>query len=132
LAGRDTLDQPIEVRLGQPIAGLTVTMTDQPTVLTGAIFDASGQPTSEYSIVAFSTDRALWTVPRRVSSVARLSSDGRFAITGLPPGEYFLAVSADLDPAQLGDASFLESLLPAAVTVALGEGERKVQDFRIR
>ena len=48
LAGRDTLDQPIEVRLGQPTAGLTVTMTDQPTVLTGAIFDASGQPTSEY------------------------------------------------------------------------------------
>ena len=82
--------------------------------------------------MAFSTDRALWNVPRRVSSVARLSSDGRFTITGLPPGEYYLAVSADLDPGQLGDASFLESLLPAAVTVVLGEGERKVQDFRIR
>jgi len=132
LAGRDTLDQPIDVRLGQPIAGLTVTMTDRPTALTGTIFDASGQPTSEYSIVAFSTDRALWSVPRRVSSVARLSSDGRFTITGLPPGEYYLAVKADFDPAQLGEASFLESLVPAAVTVALGEGERKVQDFRIR
>jgi hypothetical protein len=41
-------------------------------------------------------------------------------------------VSADLDPAQLGEASFLESLVAAAVKVAIAEGERKVQDFRIR
>ena len=71
-------------------------------------------------------------MPRRVSSVTRLSSDGRFTITGLPPGEYHLAVSADLDPAQLGEASFLESLVAAAVKVTIAEGERKVQDYRIR
>ncbi len=130
--GRDTLDAPLEVRLGQPTADLTVTMTDRPTTITGTIYDAAGQPTSEYSIVAFSTDRTLWTVPRRVSSVTRLSSDGRFTITGLPPGEYYLAVSADFDPAQLSVASFLESLVSAAVHVAIAEGERKVQDYRIR
>lgn len=132
LEGRDTLDAPIDVRPGQSIADLTVTMTDRPTVLSGTIFDATGQPTSEYSIVAFSTNRALWTVPRRVSSVTRLSSDGRFTITGLPPGDYYLAVSADFDPVQLGEASFLESLVAAAVNVAITEGERKVQDYRIR
>ena len=71
-------------------------------------------------------------MPRRVSSVTRLSSDGRFTITGLPPGEYYLAVSADLDPAELSDAPFLESLVSAAIRVAIAEGERKVQDFRIR
>lgn len=132
LAGRDTLDAPIEVRPGQTIADLTVTLTDRPTSITGTIFDAAGQPTSEYSMVAFSTDRALWTVPRRVSSVTRLSSDGRFSITGLPPGEYYLAVSDDLDPAQLGEAAFLESLVSAAIRVEIVEGERKVQDFRVR
>jgi Carboxypeptidase regulatory-like domain len=132
LDGRDTLDVPIDVRPGQAIADLTVTMTDRPAVVTGTILDASGQPTSEYSIVAFSTDRALWSVPRRVSSVTRLSSDGRFTITGLPPGEYYLAVSADLDPAQLGEVSFLESLVAAAEKITIAEGERKVQDFRIR
>ena len=92
----------------------------------------SGKPTSEYSIVAFSTDRALWTVPRRVSSVARLSSDGRYRISGLPPGEYYLAALTDLDPVQLAEAAFLESLMPAAVKVAIGEGERKVQDYQVR
>jgi len=132
LGDRDTLDAPLEVRLGQPIADLSVTITDRPTAITGTIFDAAGQPTSEYSMVAFSTDRALWTVPRRVSSVTRLSSDGRFTITGLPPGEYYLAVSADLDPVELSDPAFLESLVAAAIRVAIVEGERKVQDYRIR
>jgi protocatechuate 3,4-dioxygenase beta subunit len=133
LGDRDTLDVPFEVRLGQPITGLTVAMTDQPTELTGTVLNAQGQPTSEYAVLAFSTDRALWTTaPRRVSGAARLSSDGKYRISGLPPGEYYLAVITDLTPGQLDDPSFLESLIAAAVKVALGEGERKVQDYQVR
>jgi protocatechuate 3,4-dioxygenase beta subunit len=133
LGERDTLDVPFEVRLGQPIAGLTVTMTDQPTELTGMVVNAAGQPTSEYSMLAFSADRAHWTTsPRRVSGAARLSSDGRYRISGLPPGEYYLAVMTDFSPTQLDDPSFLESLIPKAVKVVMGEGERKVQDYQIR
>jgi hypothetical protein len=133
LGGRDTLDLPFEVRLGEPIAGLTVSMTDQPTEVTGTVLDASGRPTSEYSMLAFSADRTHWTTaPRRVSSAARLSSDGRYRISGLPPGEYYLAVMTDVSPGELDDPSFLESLIPWAVKVVLGEGERKVQDYRIR
>jgi hypothetical protein len=133
LGDRDTLDLPFEVRLGQPIAGLTVTMTDRPTELTGTVSDASGRPTSEYSMLAFSTDRAMWTTsPRRVSSAARLSSDGRYRISGLPPGEYYVAAITDVLPGQLGDSSFLESLIPVAARVVVAEGERKVQDYAIR
>jgi hypothetical protein len=133
LSGRDTLDVPFEVQLGQPIAGLTVTMTDQPTELTGTVVNAAGQPTSEYSMLAFSAERTLWTTaPRRVSGAARLSSDGRYRISGLPPGEYYLAVITDVIPGQLDDPSFLESLIPRAVKVVMGEGERKVQDYQVR
>jgi hypothetical protein len=133
LGDRDTLDVPFEVRLGTPIAGLTVTMTDRPTELTGTVSDASGRPTSEYAMLAFSTDRAMWTTsPRRVSGAARLSSDGRYRISGLPPGEYYVAAMTDITPGQLDDPSFLESLIPLGVKVVVGEGERKVQDYRIR
>ncbi len=133
LDGRDTLDVPFEIRLGQPVIDLVVTMTDQVTELNGAVLDASGRPTSEYSVLAFSTERALWaTAPRRVSGAARLSSDGHYRIRGLPPGEYYLAVLTDFDPARSSDVSLLESLIPSAVKVTIGEGERKTQDYRIR
>jgi protocatechuate 3,4-dioxygenase beta subunit len=133
LGGRDTLDVPFEVRLGQPISGLIVTMTDKTTALTGTVLDAAGQPTSEYSMLVFSADRTHWTTAsRRVSGAARLSSDGHYRISGLPPGEYYLTVITDVIPGQLDDPSFLESLIPRAVKVVMGEGERKVQDYRIR
>ena len=76
-------------------------------------------------MLAFSTDRALWTVPRRVSGAVRLSSDGRYRIVGLPPGEYYVTAIIDFDPVQLADTSFLESLLSASAKVTLGESERK-------
>jgi hypothetical protein len=84
-------------------------------------------------MLAFSTDRALWTTsPRRVSGAARLSSDGRYRISGLPPGEYYVAAITEVMPGQLDDPSFLESLIPQAAKVVVGEGERKVQDYTIR
>lgn len=129
--GRDTLDVPLEVKSGQPVSNLTLTLTDRPTELAGTLSDAAGRPTSEYSMLAFSTDRALWTAPRRISGAARLSSDGRFRIVGLPPGEYYLTAIADFDPLQLGDASFLESLIPPSAKVVLGESERKEFNLRI-
>jgi hypothetical protein len=97
------------------------------------VLDASGKATSEYSVLAFSTERALWTTsPRRVSLAGRLSSDGRYRINALPPGEYFLVVVTEVSPTDMDDPAFLDSLIPAAVKVALGEGERKVQDYKVR
>jgi hypothetical protein len=129
--GRDTLDQPLEVMAGQPVADLTLTMIDRPTELSGALSDAEGRPTSEYSIFAFSTDRSMWTVPRRVSGAVRLSSDGHYRIVGLPPGEYYVTALIDFEPIQLSDPVFLESLIPAAAKVTLGESERKPLNLKI-
>ena len=61
----------------------------------------------------------------------RPATNGAFALDGLPPGQYRVAVLTDLDPADLADSSFLDALAGAAVTVTLGEGERKTQDLRI-
>jgi hypothetical protein len=132
LDGHDTLDVPFDVGRGQALSGLVVTVTDRPTEISGTLRDAAGQLTSEYSMAAFSTDRSLWTsAPRRVSNAVRLSSDGRYRVVGLPPGEYYLSAISDFDPAQLGDPAFLESLISQSVKVTLGEGERRVQDLKI-
>jgi hypothetical protein len=133
LDGRDTLDGSLAIAHTQPISGLRVTVTDRPTELSGQLTDASGHPTSEYSILAFATDRSLWTsAPRRVSGAVRLSSDGRYRITGLPAGDYYLAAIVDFDPVQLGDPSFLESLIGASAKFTLSDGERKTQDLHLR
>jgi hypothetical protein len=132
LNDRDTLDVPLEVRAGEDVGNLIITLIDRPTEVTGTLFDQLGRPAPEFSVVVFSTDRAHWSAaPRRVSGVVRLGSDGRFSVTGLPPGEYYLGVLTDADPSQLTDLAFLEQLATTAIRITLAEGERKVQDVKI-
>jgi len=131
-AGRDTLDQPLEIAPGQG-ATLTVTLTDQPTELSGLLLDQLGRPAPEYSVVVFTADRALWTTsPRRNSGVIKVASDGRYRVTGLPAGDYYLCVLTDIDPRQLSDVSFLEQLATSGgVRVTLVDGEKKEQNLKI-
>ena len=41
------------------------------------------------------------------------------------------AALTDLDPSDLADATFLEALIPAALSVRLADGEQKVQPLRL-
>ena len=52
-AGRDSLDVPLEVRPGEDISDLVVTLTDQPAVISGTLFDQLGRPAPEFAVVVF-------------------------------------------------------------------------------
>jgi hypothetical protein len=132
VGGRELMDGPIDISPGQPLSNLVVTLTDHPTELTGRLVDRLNRPAPEYSVVVFTTDRALWAASqRRMSGVVKLGSDGTFHVTGLPPGEYYLSAVTEATPAQLGDPAFLEQLAQAAMKISLAEGEKKVQDLKL-
>jgi hypothetical protein len=132
LGDRDTLDAPFEIRAGENVDGLALTFTDRPSEISGTLFDQLGRPAPEYAVVAFAADRALWgSAPRRMSGAVKLGSDGRFKLTGLPPGEYYIAALIDADPRELNDPSFLEQLIPASIRISLADAEKKVQDLRL-
>jgi hypothetical protein len=59
------------------------------------------------------------------------ATDGRFRVTGLLPGDYYLAVATEIEPDQATDPTFLDTLLPMALRVTIGEGETRRQDLRI-
>jgi hypothetical protein len=129
--GRDTLDYPVEIQGGQHVAGAVITLTDQITELSGTIVDAAGAPVPDLTVVVFSTDRAFWsTTSRRVRAPYR-SADGKYKITPLLPGEYYLAVVTEIEPGDWGDPAFMEQLAAAAIKITVSEGEKKVQDVRV-
>ena len=129
--GRDVSDLPFEVRPSEDAAGMVVTFTDRPTEISGSLVDRAGRPAPGFPIVVFSTDRAYWTVGSRRIQQVRPSSDGKYKLSGLPAGEYYVCAVTDLDQGQLYDPSALDALAAGSFKITLADGEKKVQDLKL-
>lgn len=130
--GRDVMDAPLDVQSGVDVSDLVVTFTDQVSRLTGLVSDQAGRPVPTYSVIAFPTDAAHWNRQSRwMRPPQRPASDGRFAIAGLPPGEYYLAVLVDYPPNDWATPGFLETVVPGAIRVTIREGETTTQDVKL-
>jgi hypothetical protein len=67
---------------------------------------------------------------RRIQSV-RPSTDGKYIVRNLPPGDYLLTAVTDIEPGEWYDPSLLEQLVRGAVKVTIADGEKKTQDLRL-
>jgi hypothetical protein len=133
VGGRDLTDIPLDLRHGEDISGVIITLTDRETEVSGALLDSVGRPTSEFTVIAITTNRRFWTPGSRRIRAVRPATNGAFRILGLPAGEYFLVAVSDVEPESLEDPTYLGLLQAAsAFRFQLAEGERKKQDLRIR
>lgn len=130
LDGRDLLDELIEGP-NVNLSGVTLTLSDKRTELSGALQVGAGQTPSDYYVIAFSTNRSTWRIGARRSVSAKPGTDGRFVFADLPAGEYYIAALTDLDPVDWQTPASLEQVVPFAIKVGLAEGEKKVQDLKI-
>ncbi len=131
VAGRDTLDVPLEIRAGQHVDGVVLTYTDRPSELTGVVQDAAGRPAADYSVMVFAADRAFWTPQSRRIRSARPDQEGKYTLRNLPAGEYLVVAALDVEQDEWFDPSFLQRVAPSAIRIAIADGEKKVQDLRI-
>ncbi|HVD91728.1 MAG TPA: carboxypeptidase-like regulatory domain-containing protein, partial [Vicinamibacterales bacterium] len=130
--GRDVTDAAVELRSGQHLERVEITLTDRTSEINGALTGDQGAPITEYTVLAFSTDSTFWRPQSRHIATARPDQTGHFRIRGLPAGDYYVTT---VDPAQQGEwyePGYLEERRLGAARVALGEGETKAQDFKIR
>ena len=131
VGGVEALDAFLEMPRDRDVRDVAVTLRDREAELSGSVSDAAGRPASERTVVVFPSDDRLWAGFMRVQAEF-LPADGTFVFKNLRPGRYLLAVVDGVEAGEWLDPAFLRNLLPAAVPVTIGEGERKVQDLRVR
>jgi hypothetical protein len=133
--GRDVADVPLDIKPGQDVSNIVLTFADRMAEVTGVLYDATGKASSDLGVVLFPVDRAM-LIPgsRRVRAPVRPGTDGRFAFSNLVAGEYYLAVVGDvsISTADLVSPQLLDQLIPTAIKLMVADGERKVQDIRIK
>ena len=130
LAGRNALDFPIDVTVGGDAGGLEVTLTRATQRVSGVLLAGDGRPAPGVTIVLFPEDRALWRTAARIRTT-RSGQDGQYLINDIRAGDYRLAAVADIAPGDANDPRVLDALVPAAIAVRVGSGQRVVQDLRV-
>jgi carboxypeptidase family protein len=129
--GIDALDHPFTIRPGLNIDNVIATFTDRPTEVSGTLQAPTGTPTSDYFIIVFATDQTYWGASSRRTAMVRPSTNGRYTVRNLPPGEYFVAAVTDVEQGAWFDPAFLRALVQAATRIALTEGDRRTLDLKI-
>jgi protocatechuate 3,4-dioxygenase beta subunit len=136
--GADATDLPFDVGVaGHSFTGAEIVVSDRGGVVSGRALDGSDAPLNNFRVLLFSTVRERWYYSSPYVRTARSSADGAFRITGVPPGDYLVALVSPSDAAQLdGDPldlsapSVLDSLTPAAQRLTIREGGRPSMTLR--
>jgi hypothetical protein len=131
VGGRDSLDFPFEVKPGQDVTGVVLSFVDKRQTLKGTIQDATGRPTSDYTIIVFAADQNFWTPNSRRISSARPGTDGSYTIGGLPAGNYRITAVVDVEQGEWFDPDFLKEILPASLPVIVAAGTTTTQDIKL-
>jgi hypothetical protein len=131
LNSADVTDAGVEVRSGEDVAGVEVEMTNKVTTVSGLVTNARGEAAKDYSAIAFAQDREKWKVVGRYQGMSRPDQDGRFKITGLPPGDYYVVALEKLEQGQLTDPDFLDAIRAKATAISVHEGETRTVDLKV-
>lgn len=132
LNGTDVTDTPLEVKPGEEVTGIEITLTRQMASLTGSVQTAKGQPTTDYIVVLFASDPSKWGTQTRFVRTVRPDQSGTFTAKGLPGGEYLAVALEYLEPGEEGDPEVLERLRGLGTSVTIGDGEAKTLNLRIK
>src|SRR3954453_6275430 len=130
IAGQDVTDQPIELRSGHDIDNVSIVMTDRATEISGTVRDASGAGVAAIDVIAFSADPQQWQPQSRTIQAVHTNQNGTYSIRGLPPGDYRIIATDDVEPGEWFDPAFLERILPSSHKVSLSDGEKTTSDVK--
>jgi protocatechuate 3,4-dioxygenase beta subunit len=132
LNGDDVTDSGIEFKPGQDVGGLEIVATAKQTEISGTVTTSNGSPIKDYTVVVFSDDAQLWTLPlTRWVTGMRPDQEGRFRVRNIPPGTYNIVAVDYVESGAWGDPELLDRLKPRAKRLTLGEGGTEKLDLKL-
>jgi hypothetical protein len=90
--GRDAIDDPFEIAGSEAIVDVVLTLVDAQTEVSGLVTGRNGRPSSDHTVVLFPTDESRWPRSWQRVRAVRPDTHGKYLVTGLPAGEYFVAL----------------------------------------
>jgi hypothetical protein len=152
MIGDDNLaDQAITFQPGHHYGNVRLIATDKRTLVEFLVTDESGQPTRDYAVMVFPTDKAKWTQNvRPVRTVSpppivrtdpstqafnktQVNTRNTVRLDNLSTGDYYAVAVDDLDPDDAQDPAIFEKLVSSAVKFTMtDDGPIEIALRRVR
>lgn len=131
--GRDYTHHSLEVTGSGELAGLVVTITTETAGISGTVTD-SGGPAAAAAVIFFPQDSDGWAdlglAPNRLG-LAPTDSLGRYAISKLTAGKYYVIAVPLESSRRWRDPEFLSTVATRATRVEVTWGETRTQHLRV-
>jgi Carboxypeptidase regulatory-like domain len=121
--GRDITDAPIELRNGQDLPDVRITLTDRITSVSGTVTGDRSFPPDDGTVIVFAADSQRWFDGSRFVKATRPDQQRRYQIKGLPPGDYLAVALPYVEDGAWNEPEYLRTLQPRAQAVSLAAGE---------
>ena len=129
--GRDATDDSFEIAGSEAIVDVVLTIVDAQTEISGLVTGRNGRSSTDHTVVLFPTDEQRWPRGWRRVRAVRPDTHGRYLVTGLPAGEYFVALAP---PELFGRPSskVLKQISATAARVTLRYGKPAIVPLTVR
>lgn len=128
---QDVTDRPLGIKDTQTIADVTVTLTNRLARVTGTVTDATDRPAKDYVVIVFPEDAEKLGPHSRFVRSARADQEGRFRMSGLPPGEYLAAALDTVEDGAESDPEFLDRIRSSSVPMRLSDDGQQTIDLKL-
>ena len=129
--GIDVTDTGIEFRPNEDVNGVEIELTNQVNSLSGSVTDTRGKPVTDYTVITFARDRERWGANSRFLNSGRPDQEGKYKLTNLAPGDYYVVAVDYLEQGAQTDPEFLERLKERATEFSINEAETKSLDLKL-
>jgi hypothetical protein len=119
------IDSSLEFKGTETISGVEIEITSLVTTVAGVVRTARGDVAKDYTAVVFSQDRERFEL-----RMASPDQEGRFKVTGVRPGDYYVIAFDRMDTARMGP-DLIDRWRQQAVSFSIGEGESKTFDLKL-
>jgi hypothetical protein len=129
IGGINAADEPVRFATADDSrAGVDIVFADTAAEIAGRALDTRGDRVAAYVAVAIPVDRERWYAGSRYVKTALPDEESRFALTSLPPGDYWVAAVDALPAGALQDFDVLTQLGLLGRRVTVSASQRLVTD----